>query len=732
MTASAGIAAEAPAAARWQVVEDHVIILSAHTRCPSKDACDIGSAESYEEYVRRHLADHDIPSINPATGQQWDFVDAERNLSLWCLFYFHKWVQGNMSLLPEPGWEDADFLANGTFTDDDLEVGVPWDQRQFRLKPYSERVVDLARYKRMRKMTKVRETQKSSWCKAFITWRHVRAYFVENNIYFRVMVISAFSALARDGYLEVFSVMWAQHEKLVALYGKIEHTMRWREDKPDEAEERVVALLDWKKTKIKDGLQLRWNVNSKKNTGQSVTSLFVAGVTTATTGRRWDLIVVDDPCIDKNSGSEAMRDKVKRKAAELRKELSGIGELVWLNTPHHLDDASAQIDAKFADEFHIIYRPARWGPKGNYNYYWQRDGLCSVKTDGIECMRPRHEHASCHALGEVKSHPFFGRVVWDEARIEKEERQVDFYSQVLLLVRDERMALFHERDFEVISTASAPEEVRFGLGRPLTDDEAEILRRLKVSILAFNMIDTAGKEKKTTTGCRNAIVGVRFDSYGRIVVTHVHYGYWSPEQECEAMWASCVRNQPEAFEYEVSGAHEKYARGAHADWQGRKSQEMKRPVAMPIVYINVAEGTPENQFKRIEKAQPYATTGRIKILKDAGSEEDIKSFIAEFCDFPWSNRRDGPDAFSRCLKRLEAFQFKEPTKEAEAATAGVLFDPESAVFTMEAHTVAAAIAQLESPSRREWADQGRYEEETPFEDRDSIPADPRSQRGRAA
>jgi predicted phage terminase large subunit-like protein len=716
------LASATVAETRFHVVEDHVIVLSGSTVCPSPDVCDLRDDETYEEYVRRHVADHGLPERNPQTGEAWSLIDAERNLSLWCLYYFHKWIQGNMSLLPHPCWQDADFLANGRFTDEDLEVGVPWDKRQFTLKPYSERVVDLARYKRMRKMTKVRETQKSSWSKALITWRHLRAHFVERNIYFRVMVISARSALARDSYLEVFKVMWATHAKLVELFGTTVKTRRWREDMDaDErdAEERPLGLLDWKKSKLKDGLQLRWNVASKQNTGQTVTSLFVAGVTTATAGRRWDLIVVDDPCVPENSSTEQQRAKVKAKTAELRKELSAIGELVWLNTPHALGDASQEIDEKYQDEFHILYRPARWGEKGNYSYYWERDGICAVKVHGIPCDRPRHEHRSCHAHGEITDHSFMGRVVWSAERIEREERQLDFYSQVLLLVRDERHAMFSEKDFPIVPTSSTPEEIRFGLGRPLNEDERMQLETQKVSILAFNQIDTAGKERQTTRGDRNVIVGVRFDRYGIIYITHIHYGFWTPEMEIEAMWASCVRNQPSVFEYEVSGAHEKYARGAINDWQGRKSMELKRPVGMPVIFINASEGSVESKRKRIEKVQPYAATGRVRILADAGSEEDIRLLIREFQDFPWSDHDDGPDAFSRVLKRLDAQSF-EAAPEVVETSADLVFDPATGQLLV-GETVIAGFD--DGASAKAWGDQGYpATDERPWVDNDSIPS----------
>lgn len=710
MTKTAKLAAVAGVASdvRWQVVEDRVIILSATTVCPSPEQCDVGHDESYEAYVRRHLADHKIPDINPVTAERWELVDAERNLGLWCLYFFHKWVQGNRSLMPNPCWQDADFLANGRFSPADLEVDVPWEKRTFALKPYGDRVVDLAEYRRMRKMTKVRETQKSSWCKAFITWRHVRAYFVERNIYFRVMVISAFSALGRDNYLEVFKVMWDQHDKLVELFGATAKTER--------GDERQMGLLDWKKKALKDGLQLRWNVNSRKNTGQTVTSLFIAGITTATAGRRWDLIVVDDPCVPENSATDEQQQKVKRKGAELRKELSGIGELVWLNTPHNLDDASAQIDEKFADEFHILHRPARWGSKGSYSYYWERDNVCSALINNIGCLRPREEHADSHAetdgptpdeaFGTIDDHGFIGRVVWTRERIDKEERQIDFYSQVLLLVRDERHALFHEKDFKIIPRNSAPEEVRFGLGHPLTEDEAERLKVLGRSIIAFNQIDTAGKSKQTLKGDRNAIIGGRF-AEGKIFITHIHYGFWSATQEVEAMWAATVRNQPEKFEYEVSGAHEKYARQGIEDFQAKKSSDMKRPVMMPVVYINASEGTKESKTKRIEKCEPYTSTGRVIILDDAGSDEDTKLFIREFCDFPWSGHDDGPDAFSRLLKHMEAIPFTRESLPQEEQPTGAFYDEKTGTFSIDEITVQSLIDALESPDTPEWADGGK-------------------------
>src|SRR5687768_8325101 len=100
------------------VIEGHVWVTSGTRNCPLPSLCDQQDGETYEEYVHRHARNHRL-------GEFDDTEDAERNLGVWCGFFYARHVQGNESLGTqssvgdrkivahwEPCWEDAEYLFN--------------------------------------------------------------------------------------------------------------------------------------------------------------------------------------------------------------------------------------------------------------------------------------------------------------------------------------------------------------------------------------------------------------------------------------------------------------------------------------------------------------------------------------------------------------------------------------------------------------------------------------------
>lgn len=675
------------------IVEDHLIVLNGSRSCPHPSRCDQRKGETYDAYVRRHAEDHDLG------GFMW-LEDAERNLGLWCFFYFSKYIQGNPSLgvgdaivaAYEPCWEDSEILANDTFSLEDTEQEIPWEQRTFKLKPAVDRKPGV--FKPWKKLTKVRGTQKTSRGLALVTWRQLRAYFIENNPSFRVLVISATSTHAFDSYFEPLKTMWSSNEELQRLYGKTEYTARYHllkrrresgklvSDAELEGETRRLACL-MIGSKGKTRLRLRWNITAGRGSSKASYSVVCAGIRTVLGGKRWDMIIVDDPVVIENAFTQGQRKKVSDKIAELRKEADAACEFVWFNTPFHLDDASAKIDKDQGAQWHIFYRPGFWknSTTGQIEYYWQRDAL--------------------------------GREVWTKTRIENERSQPDFYTQVALRMRYTDEDEVTAADFRMVSIEECPIGVRYGLGRPLTDIERSTLDFEKITVFRANFCDTAGKAEQTTKGDRCAVVGVRVDS-GVIFVTHIRYGFWTVMQEEEEIYNSCIRNQPDFVEYEISGKDEKYIKQLHVDFQARKSGLLRRPVVIPFRY-QYAQTHPSK--RNIDSLKPLVKTGRLRILEDAGTADDIARLKDEIVNAGFTDHDDGADALARIIMHM-GFLSPEDAALAAGYTLGegpkpgdeapVYFDPATSSMTVSADFLEAEIgAALNPRNDQSWGLRGR-------------------------
>lgn len=652
--------------------EGHLFVLSGSTTCPHPKLCDVRKGEDYEAYVRRHAREHQL-------GDFGDLEDAERNLGVWCLYFYARHIQGNLSLGTgkaikadwEPCWEDAEILANTHFSLEDTEQDVAWDQRTFRLLPAAERTGTPV-YKPWKKLTKVRGTQKTSWGLAFITFKHLRAYFLFGNTAYRCLTISATSSLARDSYFEPLKTMWSSHETLMRLYG-IDVQKKGKDENGDPIIERLCLLAPG--SRGKDRLRTRWNLMEKRSSGKTAISVMCAGIRTVTTGKRWDLISVDDPVVPENVGTEPQRKKVEAKLADLRKQADARCEIAYFNTPYHLSDASSKIDAEQGNLYHIFYRPAMWYDTATKLpvFYWEENAL--------------------------------GEPVWTPQRIENERHQPDFWSQVMLRTRNAESAAFAEEDFPILKLEDAPDEVRFGLGKPLTAEEQESLATRHLEVRAMNFFDSAGD--KPGAGDRSADIGVRIDRAGNIVVTHIAYGRWTTTQEEDEIWSGMIRNQPAFVEFEVSGAMEKYVRKTHADLQARKSVELRRPITIPIVYKAAQSNVAGTKGKlRIAKMNPLAKTGRIRILEDAGSVADRKQLIDEFVNLGITDHDDGADALSRVLGHVTIFTAEEAVAAIEAKPV-VAYDDETHTFTVPADVLNAAIAGIAGPGFDNWGLRGR-------------------------
>lgn len=633
------------------------MVTSGSMTCPHPRLADRGPGEAYMHYVHRHVQDHKL-------GVIIDDDAAERNLGVWCLYFCARHVIGNESLGIamldttsmkahwEPCWEDAEIIANWVFAPSDTEQDVSWKERSFVLKPYEERDHESAVYKRFKKLTKVRDTQKTSWGKAYITFRQLHAYFVEDRPNYRVLVISAVVGLARNHYLTPLTDLWGTHENLQRLYGVTTYTRRYHVLKARmdaggrvtqaefNAETRKLCLLA-PGSKPKDTLRLRWNINQPKGSGMTALSLMVAGMTSTTGGNRWDLVNVDDPVSWENSRTDTLRKKVKEKTSDLRKQGDADSEFLMLNTPYNNDDVTSTIDRDQGYEYHIFHRPAMWMDNQTQTpiYYWEFNAL---------------------DRGNPKPGQPGRNEVWKPARIEAERYLPNFHSQILLRVRDEANVMFNEEDFEIVDAGRFGPEITAGLGgMPITDEEQAALTGDNLEIHAYLLVDPAGNEVATKGGAETAVIGARISRFGEIVVCHIRAGHMTATQEQDEVYEGWMRTGAKTIRYEFVSAGKKHVKKSYADFQTKKSRELGHPVLMPMDFKDAS--TAASKDVRVPQMEPHAKAGRIKILRDAAPLSVIRKFIAQFTEWgPGGGLKDMADAFSMILD-FTRFDAYEPT-----------------------------------------------------------------------
>lgn len=672
-----------------RTTEGHTFVTTGTHTCPHPARCDrqytkaLGITEDYADYVSRHCVDHQL-------GEFETLVDAERNLGVWCLYYCARHIIGNRSLGTgeeiiarwEPCWEDAEYIANWVFSPTDTEQDVEWEERRFMLRPAAERDLNGAIYKRFKKLTKVRDTQKTSWGKTYITFRQLHAYFVEDRPNFRVLIISGTATLARDHYLEPLKDMWDVHEKLQELYGTTIYTKRHEQlmsrDDPDqdmlEAETRRLCLLA-KGSRPKDTLRMRWVVKQRNSSGLSAISLKVAGMETTTTGNRWDLVVVDDPVTPENVLTETQRRKVERKIADLRKQGDADSEFLYLNTPYHIDDASSRIDAEQGDQYHILYRPGMWFENGEPVYYWQYNAL----------------EPGTPTLGKLPRN-----AVWPVERIEAERTQPDFHSQVLLRARNEADLDYSDADFPVVDIRHAPPEVRIGLGgAPVTDEEREWLKNDNVTVRWYLLIDPSGNDQKTSKGDDTWMTACRLDRYGDMWIVRMAAGQMNATEEEQAAFDAwtyvATGGQEGEINYEVASSGKKWVKKGYAEFQAKKSRDMRTPIAMPINFREAS--STKSKYTRMDQMHPYIKAGRMKILSNAAPGPLIRKFKDQWIDRGMALHDDGPDSASmiqyyiNVTEQFVEHKAQELEQQIEIVD-GVLHFPAEIIFRAMADTEA--------------------------------------------
>jgi hypothetical protein len=655
-------------------IESREIVLDGSTTCPRPEWCDRKDGEEMEAYVRRHAREHemDFPS-------QTAIEDLERNLTMYCGYYGHKYTIGNKTLTPYPFWEIHEFVFNWEFHPDDLEMQL-WDEDDpavasgytFELKPADERLPGI--YKRFKEVELPRGCQKTSIVsKAYVTMSQLRQRFIFDKIYHRIIITSATTTLT-EGVTNALETLWAKNQRIKKLFGVNRYRTRYvagREafvqcDLHGECVSKMqqgtrkpavcCSRATWTIPPVQDNLLLgrdsiyggktrntiscRWVKDSEEASGMTAFSVLYAGIKTETQGQRADEYIFDDGNTKKNSKNDTLRAQVTECFEEQVNQLDPHGRFIVCNTRQHLHDFGGKIKTpEYRRLFHILHRRARFidPVTGREKAYYAKDGL----------GRERYSL----------------RVLDDMALLKPE---AEMWSEYQNCPRDPKKKVFSRGDFQIVDLDDprVPIEVRYGLGSALTQAQQAELAQQRVTIKAYNTSDLAGKEEQSVKGDSTWVGGHRFDRYGNWWIVYLAFGQWDSDETWRQQYLAWLYNRPIAHDYELPSS-ELHVRGSFEKWKADASRDMGIPITMMIDFAHMPKaGKPS----RIEALTPWTKNKRIYVLSNVEARPR-KVLLDQFHDYPQADHDDGPDMVSRCLRYVDAPSIAE-VKAAMAAKEG--------------------------------------------------------------
>jgi hypothetical protein len=316
------------------VVEGRTFVTDGSRHCPSRWQCEPRGDESYADFVRRHLTEHEI-----FIGFE-SFEDAQRNLFVWCFYSCLKFLLENDAITPQHMWESCEFLANWDFHEDDLEMNTPKAERRYMLPPLAHRRPGVV--KRQKKHEAPRETLKTTDAFGLCTFEHLHERFVRDNVNFRINVYSSTTKLGKKRYVAAAAKAWGKKTgRLFELFGGTE--IYGPEGKK---QTRRISLLHTRGAidRVTGVVQLRWLQDADKSFATH--SLMALGADSESTGER-----STSPCAmtsaprttpTRSRNGSAM----KGKSAEFEKQLEHGGWWLWIDTRKNLNDASGEIDRR--------------------------------------------------------------------------------------------------------------------------------------------------------------------------------------------------------------------------------------------------------------------------------------------------------------------------------------------------------------------------------------------------
>src|SRR5581483_2432926 len=495
------------------------------------------------------------------------------------------------------------------------------------------KVGEFRRYKQLEVPRKCQKT--STVSKAYVTQESLRQFFIFSNIYFRVILTSATSTLTTQ-LLRAYKGIWAKNLNIKRLYG----TDVTRGYGNRQYLERI-GMLDRNCKAGHDAIAFRWLSNASDSTGKAAFNVMVAGVQTETTGQRADLYIFDDPATAKNSNTASKRDAIRALFSEQCRQLEHTGRMIVCNTRKHLEDFGGMIGKEpFRSRFFSLHRKAEWVDPvtGLERLYYPVDGegeeqLSRQELDRLRASMPEREYSS-----EYLNEPL-----------------------------DPSRALFRREDFQIIDPSRAPIEVRYGLGRELTDDEKSDLLRERADIVAYNHCDPAGKEEQSAKGDDSAIVGWRRDRYGSVYFTYLRSGQFTSSQLWDQLYLAFCYNRPLFTDYEKAD-NDLHTPSAYRGWCARKQLELDAEAAAGHIPSSAdirprfEKVSKANKNSRIEQMEPLARAKRLFILSNAAPPEEIEKFISQFLSHLIADHDDYPDCASRLLRYHRAGEYQEQVK----------------------------------------------------------------------
>lgn len=618
--------------------EDRLIIIDGSMTCPSRAACDRRRGEHQETYIRRHAREHRL-------GDFEELEDAERNLFLYCFYFAHKYGIGNPSIGPDPFWEHHVFMADWSLHPADLEQGFLKEKRRYRLPDYED--MHAARLtKRFKKVQKPRGTQKSSVGRAYVTWRLLRAFYLENNPYFRVLVISATSRTARNQWFKPLKKLWTVNKNLIRLFGMWEFTCDHcgqRQNVPEHlnagvslcprCNEKIGAKVRVRQVCLVtkgsfgvDNIQMRWTVHPPEDfSGMAVENLQFGGIDTELTGQRFDLVMADDLSTDKNSYSHDMREAVKNTFAEVTRQLDS-GQLILSCTPKHLDDLANDIERKdgpYFDQFHIMRRRASWlNDEGATVYYWPVDAEGKRRLDEEELR---------------------------EKRLMTSDR--NFSSEYMDEPEDPTRSSFKSDWFEFIEQSDVPPPVLWGYGTEYTEEQLKRINEEHVVVDSLLYIDPAGHEEQKKRNDDTALFGIRV-YLGEVYVMLLRSFKGPDSKEKEEIYQAAALLRPRLIRYfRKNNDREGALINGFSNFCIMKSQElsvaMARPVNVHLPMYFQPESTIVSKRDKIEKTEPLWRARRVKIVRCAGiTEAERVKCRDQYVGLGITTHDDYPDAGS--------------------------------------------------------------------------------------
>ncbi len=670
--------------------EDRDIVTSGSLVCPAFDRCDRQPGEGYSAYVRRHSEDHNL-------GEFGLLEDAERNLGVWCFYYFHKYIFGNKTLLPQPFYELHAFIAHDEWNEDDLQERVPINQKVFGL----GRIPDAADrrpgdVRSMKQIEVPRQCEKTSiGSNAYSLFISLHEYYVSNERVYPIMIRSETAQNARDSLAKIRAkAIRGRHIK--RLYGvRLIRCAKCLERSHVSMKAVIACPACGATTRLKvqeiaivdpsvgaggtgkDSVTFRWATNIAE-VGQAVVavpktlaeieldydpdsddfdpaiedeeaaySVRAVGLKTALMGQRPRLYILDDIQSEDNSDTHEKRMKIEARFDEAKRQVEFGGRMFVFNTRKYVSDFAGKISVEpLRSLFHTLHRRVYWETDeedappyvvAGMRYYYQIDG------DGNRTLDDK-----------------------EVADLERQMIEREFAAEYLNDPTDEKRATFKRRDFQILNVDDQvayqriPIEVRYGRGRPLTPDEEDELARQNLTIQAWNFWDPSGKEEQSKRGDDTFGVAIRLDRYGAIYIAGLAAGQWSATKTWDEVDRLNSWNRPTWNDYEM-GVDEKNCKASFQKWLRDQFDKSGMTPSIPMHWSHMPKST---KMGRMEKVESWTSNGDFYILSDAGLGDAgiIEKYIGQWLALGRNaDHDDGPDATSRGVKYFMNRTYQRPT-----------------------------------------------------------------------